>query len=80
MMTNSAFLHENIARGASIWMEKMGHDPDHMLDQLYLETLGREPTPEEKKLLLTQLDTESKLEGLQDIIWALIMLPEFQLI
>ncbi len=80
MMNNSAFLHENIARAASKWMEKMGHNPEGMLDQLYLETMGRGPTPEEKKLLLTQLDTEGKLEALEDIIWAIIMLPEFQLI
>jgi len=58
----------------------MGDDPGQMMEQLYLRALGRGPTTQEKEILLKQLNTEFKLEALEDIIWAIILLPEFQLI
>lgn len=80
MLTNSAFFHDHIARGAAAWLERWGDDPGQLLDQLYLEALGRTPTRRERKLLLRQLDTDDRSGALQDIIWALVLLPEFQLI
>lgn len=80
MLTNSSFFHENIAAGASTWLERMGNDPDALLDQLYLNALGRTPTRKEKRLLIKQLEGEGRPEALQDIIWALVLLPEFLLI
>ena len=80
MLTNSTFFHENISRGASSWIEKMGDDPNQLLDQLYLNALSRTPTGREKKLLLKQLGAEVNQEALQDILWAMVLLPEFQFI
>lgn len=80
LLTNSAFFHENIARGSNKWLAESGKQPEHLLDELYLKALGRAPTRQEKRLLLKKLEAEAPEEGLQDIIWALVLLPEFQLI
>ena len=80
LLTNSSFFHENIAQGSSNWLAKAGDQPELLLDELYMKALGRMPTRQEKKLLLRQLEKSSIEEGLQDIIWSLVLLPEFQLI
>jgi len=80
MLTNSNFFHDYISRGASSWMEKMGNESEQMVEQLYLNALGRAPNPHEKQLMLERLDGDFKQETLEDIIWAIVLLPEFQLI
>lgn len=80
LLTNSAFFHENIARGSASWLKKTGNQPEQLLDELYWQALGRAPTRKEKKLLLRRLTEGPPEEGLQDIIWSLVLLPEFQLI
>ncbi len=80
LLTNSAFFHENIARGSSSWLAENGSDPAQLLDQLYLKALGRTPGRKEKKWLLKNWDAQKPEEALQDIIWAVVLLPEFQLI
>jgi len=80
LLTNSEFFHENISRGADSWLENTGDDPGQLLDQLYLKALGRTPGRKEKKVLLKKLESGTKAEALEDIIWAIVLLPEFQLI
>lgn len=80
LLTNSAFFHENIARGSKQWLEKSGEEPEQLMEELYLQALGRSPTRKEKKILLSKLEEGTRPEALQDIIWALMLLPEFQLI
>ncbi|PHN06643.1 DUF1549 domain-containing protein [Flavilitoribacter nigricans] len=80
LLTNSAFFHENIARGSSKWLERSGDQPEQLLDELYRAALGRAPNRKEQKLLLKKLEDGPPEEGLQDIIWTLVLLPEFQLI
>lgn len=80
LLTNSAFFHENIKRGSDHWLAEKGDNPEAMLDQLYLKALGRTPSRQERKLLLKKLQSEPAEEALQDIIWAIVLLPEFQLI
>lgn len=80
LLTNSTFFHENIKEGAKAWLSKSGDDIMTLMDQLYLNALGRKPTRKEQKILRQQLNTDNKVEALEDIIWAMVLLPEFQLI
>jgi mono/diheme cytochrome c family protein len=80
MLTNSSFFHEYLARGATSWLQQSGEDHAALIDQLYLKALGRLPVRKEKKLLLKKLEEEAPQEALEDIIWTLVLLPEFQLI
>lgn len=52
-------------------------DPDALITQLWRETLDRTPTPAERKLAREALRQPG---GLADLLWSLLMLPEFQLI
>ncbi len=78
MLTNSAFFHEKIRRGASDWLTQYDHD--RLIEKLYLQVLGREPTAKEKRVLLRQLKAADKQQALEDIMWSLVLLPEFWLI
>jgi hypothetical protein len=45
-----------------------------------MRALGREPTRAELRLARERLGNPVQPEGLEDLFWAVLMLPEFQLI
>jgi hypothetical protein len=56
--------------------------PEELLREIYLNALSREPTPSELKIamkLVMQNGTVSR-EGLQDLLWVIVLSPEFQFI
>ena len=46
----------------------------------YNKAVGRKPTAEEIKLAEEVIGKEPQKEGVEDLLWAVAMLPEFQLI
>jgi hypothetical protein len=52
-------------------------DPAKLIDRVWMQALGRVPSPAEKRLAL---DAMKQPGGLADILWSLFLLPEFQLI
>jgi hypothetical protein len=65
--------------------EKFAKSPVRLADQLFWYTLGRPPTVEEKRTTVEVLRDEShkkrtSADGLADLLWAIMMKPEFQLI
>ena len=55
---------------------------DSLTTRLYRHALARDPTQQERLLAHELLASSSKIsaEGLSDLIWCIVMLPEFQLI
>ena len=51
-----------------------------LVDQLYLSALGRVPTDEERSIAAIFTGSPATAEGVTDLLWALTMLPEFQLV
>jgi hypothetical protein len=51
-------------------------DNGNVVDELFLATLSREPTPEEKTVAVSFLD-KNRVEGAQNVQWALLNLVEF---
>ena len=49
-------------------------------DPIYETALGRLPTESEAQLALEIVGTPATGEGLEDFLWSICMLPEFQLI
>jgi len=47
---------------------------------LYVKALGRKPTAAELKTAEEILGNPVQKEGVEDLLWAMIMLPEYQLI
>ena len=51
-----------------------------LVQTLYQHALGRPPTPAERQIALQMVGSPVRKEGVEDLLWALVMLPEFQLV
>jgi mono/diheme cytochrome c family protein len=54
--------------------------PAVLITRLYQRALGRNPTAAEAKTCRELLGPTLRPEGVQDVLWVVVMLPEFQLI
>lgn len=80
-LTNGATLAETLKAGACALLTAHGSaDPSTLVDSLYRHTLGRSPTAAERRAAEPVLGSPATPEGVEDLLWALAMLPEFQLI
>lgn len=78
-LTNGGTLADILNRGAKNLAEEKTASRD-LIQRLYEQGLGRKPTPTEMKLAEEIVGTPAKKEGVEDFLWAMTMLPEFQLI
>jgi mono/diheme cytochrome c family protein len=78
-MTNGGTLSEVLKRGAEILAED-GTSSRALIERIYKQGLGRKPTGDEIKMAQELLGKTVKKEGVEDFLWAMTMLPEFQLI
>jgi len=79
-LTNGEYFNEVLKEGAAGWLHEYGNQNEEIVVDLYKKTLGRSPTPKEKEILLSTLQTSKKQEALQDLFWSVMVLPEFQFI
>ena len=78
-LTNGGTLAGILQRAALIMVE-FPTTSDALLERLYRQAFARNPTPEEKRLGQGLLGRAPQKEGVEDLLWAMVMLPEFQLI
>jgi len=78
LLANNDFLHQNIQEGATQLLAQNQQNVVLAMHHLYQNTLGRLPTEREKDLVKQQLGIATKAEVLEDLIWAVLALPEFQ--
>ncbi|MBI5388053.1 MAG: PSD1 domain-containing protein [Verrucomicrobia bacterium] len=79
-LTNGDTLSRLLARGAE---KLLGPNPPPgaaLVDRVFGQALGRPPTSGEQQLALALLGQPLQKEGVEDLLWAVTMLPEFQLI
>jgi hypothetical protein len=55
-------------------------DSERLIEQLYHRALGRKPTERELTVSKELVGSPVKPDGVEDLLWAMTMLPEFQLI
>lgn len=79
-LTNGATLDDTLKRGARRWFEKTGRDPEALARQVFLIALGRESVARELTAARDLIGAPASPEGVQDLLWTVFMLPEFQLI
>ena len=79
-LTNGEFFNGILEEGAQSWLKKYGDDSDTIVIDLYNKALNREPSNEEKTMILNILGEHPKQEQLQDVFWSVLMSPEFQFI
>ncbi len=80
-LTNGAVLDGILAQGAKkIVQEAAGAAPVEIVNRLYRRALGREARPEELAAGVELVQSPETEQGVQDLLWAITMLPEFQII
>ena len=79
-LTNGGTLDTRLANGAKRWIDEQGRDSETLARRLFLVALGRSPTPAEITAARELVGAPASAEGFHDLLWAVTMLPEFQLI
>ncbi len=79
-LTNGETLSRVLRQGAEkVLVEKPGSNRE-LVARLYSKALGRKPTGTELKLANELLGKPAQPESVEDLLWSMAMLPEFQLI
>lgn len=79
-LANHQILVTTLERGAKNIMAKKWASPDELVDWLYQATLSRSPSTTEAGLARELLGSPINELRVQDLLWVLLMLPEFQLV
>lgn len=79
-LTNGATLATLLETGAERILAEHADGPEALVGALFRQTLGRQPTSKERSLALELVGSPARPEGIADLLWGLVMLPEFQLI
>ncbi|WP_420149446.1 DUF1549 domain-containing protein [Spirosoma sp.] len=78
-LTNGATFNEALKRGAERWKARYPSS-DVLVKELYRKSLGRDPVPKEMAVAQKIVGAQPTAEGIQDLVWAIALHPEFQLI
>lgn len=79
-LNNTQILADSLVRGASDWMNRYPSKPSELVDNIYLAMLSRAPSSEERACALEVLAPKPDEQAVQDLLWAILMQPEFQLV
>ncbi|HEY1784147.1 MAG TPA: DUF1549 domain-containing protein [Pirellulales bacterium] len=80
-LTNGAILSGLLARGADNLLRRHSDwTADQAIEFIFQNLVCRQPTPAERELAVQIVGTPLGLEGLADLLWSVVMLPDFQLI
>jgi hypothetical protein len=79
-LTNGSTLAGWLQRGAANLLQQGAGSPRELVLLTYRRALGRPPTAVESELGEAMVGTPAAAAGVEDFLWAVAMLPEFQLI
>jgi hypothetical protein len=79
-LSNGEILASYLDRGSRRILERPWASPDDLIEWLYTFALSRPPTKPEAALAREMLGATLKPEPVADLLWAVCLLPEFQLV
>jgi mono/diheme cytochrome c family protein len=79
-LTNGPTLARQIQRGAEMILRENAVNPRLLAERIFLQGLGRAPSSQELGLALEIAGHPVHREGVEDLLWVVLMHPEFQLI
>jgi mono/diheme cytochrome c family protein len=79
-LTNGSTLNTMLNKAAMKILSDKDATPAQMIAGIYQRALGREPTKKELALAMQTVGSPATQDGTEDLLWAVFMLPEFQLI
>jgi hypothetical protein len=78
---NSPVMADTLQRGAPHVLNRFaGKDPGALVDWLYDFALSRPPTAEERAIAIDLVGAKATPQGVEDLLWIVVMLPEFQIV
>ena len=78
-LTNGERFNAALKTGAENWKKKYNQG-DVIIKEIYRKALGREPQQKELAVANKMLGRSVGTEAIQDLFWAVLLLPEFQII
>ena len=78
-LTNGSTLATLLERAAFRFIDRPGTSHD-LINLLYDRAFGRLPTAAEREIAMNLVSQPPRKEGVEDLLWAMAMQPEFQLI
>lgn len=79
-MSNGDTLSKLLKEGAQRWLDKKLAPSSSLIQAVYVKALNRAPTDKEAAIAGELLGAAPDLPHVEDLLWAVAMLPEFQLI
>ncbi|MCB9873659.1 MAG: DUF1549 domain-containing protein [Planctomycetaceae bacterium] len=79
-LANGQTLSDAIQHGAQQRLSSESHSGEELMSWLCRYALSRGPTSDELRLATEFLGTEPKQQAVEDLLWSVLMLPEFQLV
>lgn len=79
-LANEAALSQAFSSGGATLLKSHGQDPKQLVGYIYRHALSRWPTSEEQTAAIEFIGSEPSSEAVQDLLWAVCMLPEFWLV
>ncbi len=78
-LSNGEKLNKSLVKGGEKWAVAFA-DPVVLTENLYAKALLRKPSPKELEVAKKALGPKPSPAAVQDLLWAVFLLPEFQLI
>jgi hypothetical protein len=79
-LTNGDTLAKVLEKGAAKLAARKSQATEGLIRDLYRKALARTPSSRELELAQKLVGNPARSEGVEDLVWSLAMLPEFQLI
>ena len=79
-LTNGETLAKRLKEGAKELVRAHESATDALIRDVYLRAMSRSPSQEEFSAVAGLIEDSTGAEGVEDFLWAVAMLPEFQLI
>lgn len=78
-LTNGDRFNQALEHGAKQWLDHYGSS-EAIVSNLYRQALGRDANADEMKIAMALLGDKPEAATVEDLLWAVMLLPEFQLI
>ena len=79
-LNNAQTLADALTRGGQDWLKRHGTNSIDLVNNLYLAMLSRFPSDQERSLVIDALGANPNEQSIEDLLWGILMLPEFQLV
>jgi hypothetical protein len=79
-LTNGSTLDSRLHKAAAKFAPEAARDANAWIDGIYRSAFSRPPTASEREIAAEMLGHPATADSIADFLWAIVNLPEFQLI